>query len=151
MTRASTGSSNWVFTIYLFTGHIHVGIFMSHTLLSIFYSYISHSLYDLNTPFLHSHVIPVLLESQPLPQLQFFRISCPMSFWSRPPTFLEPHITLNPPPPLPHPTSCMHLVAHNHACPFYFLNRISFVPKFRETHVFSHDYYTPYFLPELYK
>ena len=31
---------------------------------------------------------------------------------------------------------------------FYFLNRVSFVPKYREIHVFSQDSYTPSFLPE---
>ena len=45
VTRASTGSCNWVSTIYLLTGHIHVGISMSHTLQSIFYRDIYLTLY----------------------------------------------------------------------------------------------------------
>ena len=50
-------------------------------------------------------------------------------------------------PLIPHPTSCMHLVAHNHACPFLFSESRIFRPKIQGNTRFSQDSYThPFFL-----
>ena len=54
-------------------------------------------------------------------------------------------VPLIPPSHQLHASSCTQPCMHAR---FYFLNRVSFVPKCREIHVFSQDSYTPSFLPE---
>ena len=120
MTRASTGSCNYVSTIYLLTGHIHVGISMSHTFKSIFYRVIYLTLYMTLTP--------------PPPPLQILLPNYNLSEWHAHCCFWvafqhKSRISPLDLPLTPHPTSCMHLVAHNHACPFLFSESRIFRPK----------------------
>ena len=105
--------------------------------IDILQSYISHSLYDLNTLFAESHN-PCFIRIIATPPTSIFQNGMPNVVLDSPSNVLEPHTA-----PDPHPTSCMHLVAHNHACPLLFSeSHISRSGK----HVFSQDFYNPSFL-----
>ena len=110
MTRASTGSWNWAFTIHIFTGLIHVGIFMSHTLQSIFYRVIYPTLYMIYPPlFLQSHIIPVFIIIIATPPATIFQNGMPNVVFETPSNgfraVYHPYYRRN-------PTSYMHLVMY---------------------------------------